>query len=72
MLAALRVLHLDSSHAQAVLAAIEEHPTLMTYQLATADWVDWFNTSRLHSSLDYLTPVEFEAAYYASGTNEAA
>jgi hypothetical protein len=34
MLAALRVLHLDSSHAQAVLAAIEEHPTLMTYQLA--------------------------------------
>lgn len=33
MLAALRVLHLDSSHAQAVLAAIEEHPTLMTYQL---------------------------------------
>jgi hypothetical protein len=36
MLAALRVLHLDSSHAQAVLAAIEEHPTLMTYQLASS------------------------------------
>jgi hypothetical protein len=36
MLAALRVLHLDSSHAQAVLAAIEEHPTLMTYQLGAS------------------------------------
>jgi hypothetical protein len=45
MLAALRVLHLDSSHAQAVLAAIEEHPTLMTYQLASIfrepGWWPW-------------------------------
>jgi putative transposase len=39
--------------------------TVAQLELATADWVDWFNTSRLHSSLDYLTPVEFEAANYA-------
>ena len=29
----------------------------------TAAWVHWFNTSRLHSSIGYLPPVEFEANY---------
>lgn len=34
-------------------------------EYATMEWVDWFNRSRLHSRLEYLTPDEFEAAYYA-------
>lgn len=38
--------------------------TVTQLELATADWVDWFNTDRLHSALDYLTPIEFEAGYY--------
>ena len=25
-----------------------------------ARWVHWYNTQRLHSSIDYLPPVEFE------------
>ncbi|MGW0638314.1 IS3 family transposase [Nocardia salmonicida] len=29
------------------------------------EWVDWYNNARLHSRLDYLTPAEYEAAYYA-------
>ena len=29
----------------------------------TAAWVHWFNTSRLHSSIGYLPPAEFEANY---------
>ena len=33
-------------------------------ELATLSWVHWFNTSRLHSSIDYLTPVESEEEYY--------
>ena len=33
-------------------------------ELATLSWVDWFNNTRLHSSLDYQTPAEVEAAYY--------
>jgi hypothetical protein len=36
MLAALRVLHVDTSHAPARIAAIEERPYLETYQLAGA------------------------------------
>ena len=33
-------------------------------ELATLSWVHWFNTDRLHSSLDYVTPIEYETAYY--------
>ncbi|WP_407670534.1 IS3 family transposase [Nocardia suismassiliense] len=29
------------------------------------EWVDWYNNARLHSRLDYLTPIEYETAYYA-------
>jgi putative transposase len=33
-------------------------------ELATLSWVHWFNTGRLHSALDYVTPVEYETEYY--------
>jgi transposase InsO family protein len=29
----------------------------------TAAWVHWFNTERLHSSIGYRPPVEFENLY---------
>lgn len=32
---------------------------------ATAEWVHWFNTERLHSMLGYKTPLEAEQAFYA-------
>lgn len=38
--------------------------TVEDLELATLSWVHWFNTVRLHSSIDYLPPAEFEAAYY--------
>lgn len=31
----------------------------------TAEWVDWYNNRRLHSTLDEVPPEEFEAVYYA-------
>ena len=34
-------------------------------ELATADWVHWFNHTRLHSALGYLPPVQYEATYHA-------
>jgi len=29
----------------------------------TAEWVRWFNADRLHSSIDYLSPIEYETRY---------
>jgi putative transposase len=33
-------------------------------ELATLNWVHWFNHQRLHTALDYTTPVEAEQDYY--------
>ena len=39
--------------------------TLAQVEYALMEWVDWYNNGRLHSRLGYLTPAEYEAAYYA-------
>jgi putative transposase len=33
-------------------------------ELATLEWVHWFNTTRLHTALGDVPPVEFEAAWH--------
>jgi putative transposase len=33
-------------------------------ELATSSWVAWYNSRRLHSSLGYRTPIEYENAFY--------
>ena len=33
-------------------------------ELATLEWVDWFNKTRLHSSIGYESSFEFEKHYY--------
>ena len=42
------------------------YKTLADVEYATAGWVDWYNHRRLHSSLGYNTPAEFEQAHYAA------
>lgn len=37
--------------------------TRQEVETATARWVAWFNQQRLHSSLDYYSPLEIEKAY---------
>ncbi len=39
--------------------------TLADVELATAEYVDWFNTRRLHTAIGGIPPAEHEAAYYA-------
>src|SRR5664279_3132590 len=41
-----------------------------TVEDATAGWVDWYNSRRLHSSLGNVPPVEFEQAHYAALNRE--
>ena len=35
-------------------------------ELATLEWVHWFNKTRLHSTIGYVSPFEFEKRYYDS------
>lgn len=35
-------------------------------ELATLEWVDWYNNSRLHGACDKLSPAAYEANYYQS------
>lgn len=38
--------------------------SLEQVELATAEWVDWWNHRRLHSAINDLPPAEYEALYY--------
>jgi transposase InsO family protein len=44
--------------------------TIADVEFATAGWVNWYNTRRLHSSLGYVPPAEFEQAHYATLNRE--
>lgn len=38
--------------------------TLAEAEYLTAEWIDWYNRDRLHSSLGYMPPIEYEQAHY--------
>ena len=44
--------------------------TIDELELATLTWVDWYNTGRLHSSIGYVPPNEYEATYYATTNHQ--
>jgi putative transposase len=46
------------------------YKTLADVEYVAAGWVDWYNHRRLHGSLDWLTPVEYEQDYYAALNRE--
>jgi putative transposase len=37
---------------------------LAEVELATAEWVDWYNTSRIHRAIGGV-PAEYESMFYA-------
>lgn len=41
-------------------------------ELATLEWVDWYNNSRLHGHCGDIPPAELEATYYADTTTDPA
>ncbi len=41
-------------------------PSLAAVEMATLQWVDWFNNQRLFGPIGYVTPAEAEAEYYAA------
>ncbi|MEU4360255.1 integrase core domain-containing protein [Streptomyces virginiae] len=41
---------------------------LAQVELATAEWTDWYNHSRLHGEIGHIPPAEYEANHYLSAT----
>ena len=39
--------------------------SLAQVDLATAEWIDWYNHHRLHSALEHRPPAEYESMFYA-------
>lgn len=46
--------------------------TVEQVELATAGWVEWWNSRRLHEACGDIPPAEFEAAYHARQVNAEA
>ncbi|MBV7700268.1 integrase core domain-containing protein [Streptomyces sp. TRM70350] len=42
--------------------------TLSHVELATAEWVDWYNHRRLHGETGHSPPAEYEADHYRATT----
>ncbi len=42
--------------------------SLSQVELASAEWVDWYNHRRLHDEIGHVPPVEYEYAYYLTAT----
>ena len=40
-------------------------PTKEEARLAVFEWITWYNNERLHSSLDYMSPREFEESWHS-------
>lgn len=38
-------------------------------ELATAEWVDWFNHRRLHGEIGHVPPAKYKATYHQKNTN---
>ena len=38
--------------------------TLAEAEYLTAEWIDWYNHDRLHSTLSYVPPIEYELGHY--------
>jgi len=39
-------------------------------EIATLEYIDWFNFRRLHGEIGHVPPAEFEEVFYASRTEE--
>jgi putative transposase len=60
----------DNAMAESLWASLKRELVDDTYfatkaeaRLAIFEWINWYNSERLHSSLDYQSPWEFEQAW---------
>ena len=51
---------------------LQRWPTRAGARRAVVEYIGWFNGTRLHSALDYLSPAEFEATTVKEGIKKVA
>ncbi len=68
----------DNAHAESFFSSIKGElldlqpwPTRAGARRAVVDYIGWYNGTRLHSSLGYLSPAEFEASHHNEIKNVA-
>ena len=44
--------------------------TVDQLEIATLEYIDWFNHRRLHGAIGHVPPAEFEEAFYGSRTEQ--
>jgi transposase InsO family protein len=44
--------------------------TLPDVELATAEWIDWYNNRRLHGEIGHIPPIEYETEFYNTHPNQ--
>jgi putative transposase len=44
--------------------------TVDELEIATLEWVDWYNHRRIHTSIGNVPPAEYEALYYSQETSD--
>lgn len=57
---------------KAELAKREVWPHARAVELATASWVEWWNTERLYGPLGYVPSAEYEARFLAGAVQSSA
>jgi transposase InsO family protein len=49
-----------------LIVAQQSWPNASAVEMATLNWVEWFNCHRLFGPIGYIPPAEAEANYYAT------
>jgi transposase InsO family protein len=63
--------HVPEDQPQAIadtIGAWARRQTLSEVELATAEWIDWYNHRRLHGEIGHVPPAEYEAHHYLTAT----
>ena len=57
---------LNGTYKAELIAASRPWRTRSSAEFATIEWIDWYNTARLHTEIGDIPPLEHEAQWHAA------